>query len=98
MRLGGQPQRFRGLPDVNSHPDGGLCKSECWNSFGKDLVVAPGWQDVVVTFNELFQQPNWGNPRPPSISVDRIRNVEWAVNQGVEFDFVVDDIHFLECT
>jgi hypothetical protein len=85
------------FPDVSSHPDGGLCKSECWNSFGKDLVVGTEWQEVVVTFSELGQQPNWGNPRPPAISVEKIRNIEWAVNQGVEFDVVVDDIHFIEC-
>ena len=85
------------LPDVSSHPDGGVCKSECWNSFGKDLVVGTEWQEVVVTFSELAQQPNWGNPRPPAISIEKIRNIEWAVNQGVEFDVVVDDIHFIEC-
>jgi hypothetical protein len=85
------------LPDVSSHPEGGLCKNECWNSFGKDLVVGAEWQEVVVTWHELSQQPNWGNPRPPAITVGKIRNIEWAVNQGVEFDVVVDDIHFVEC-
>jgi hypothetical protein len=85
------------LPDVSSHPNGGLCKSECWNSFGKDLIVGPDWRRVVVTWNELGQQPNWGNPRPPAISVDKIRNIEWAVNQGVDFDVEVDDIHFVVC-
>jgi hypothetical protein len=85
------------LPDVSSHPDGGLCTSECWNSFGKYLVVGPEWQEVVVTWSELGQEPNWGNPRPPAITVAKIRNIEWAVSQGVEFDIVVDDIHFIEC-
>jgi hypothetical protein len=85
------------LPDVNTHPDGGACKGTCWNSFGKDLVVGPDWQDVVVTWGELSQQPDWGNPRPPAVTTTKIKNVEWAVNQGVEFDVFLDDIHFVVC-
>jgi hypothetical protein len=85
------------LPDVNTVPDGGACKSTCWNSFGKDLVVGPDWQDVVVLWGDLAQQPDWGNPRPPSVTTSQIKNVEWAVNQGVEFDVAVDDVHFVEC-
>jgi len=85
------------LPDVNSHPDGGLCKTDCWNSFGKDFTVGTGWQEVVVLFSELAQQPGWGNPRPPSVTTSKLKNIEWAVNQGVDFDFFVDDIRFIEC-
>jgi hypothetical protein len=85
------------LPDVSTIPDGGLCKTSCWNSFGKDLVVGTEWQDVTVTWGELSQQPGWGNPRPPSVSSGKLKNIEWAVHQGVEFDFSVDDIRFVEC-
>jgi hypothetical protein len=85
------------LPDVSTHPEGGVCTAGCWNSFGKDLVVGAEWQDVVVTWNELGQQPNWGDPRPPAITVGKIKNIEWAVNQGVEFDVFVDDVRFVEC-
>ncbi len=85
------------LPDVSSIPDGGLCKTACWNSFGKELIVGPEWQDVVVTWSELSQQPDWGEPRPPAVTVGKIKNIEWAVNQGVEFDLVIDDVHFIEC-
>jgi hypothetical protein len=85
------------LPDVNTVPEGGVCKTTCWNSFGKDLSVGADWQDVVVTWGDLAQQPDWGNPRPPGITTTQIKNVEWAVSQGVEFDVTVDDIHFVEC-
>jgi endoglucanase len=85
------------LPDVSTHPEGGVCSTGCWNSFGKDLVVGPEWQDVEVTWNELSQQPNWGDPRPKTITVGKIKNIEWAVNQGVEFDVFVDDVRFIEC-
>jgi hypothetical protein len=85
------------LPDVSTHPDGGVCGTTCWNSFGKDFVVGPEWQDIVVTWSELSQEPNWGEPRPPAITVSKLKNIEWAVNKGVEFDLVVDDIRFVEC-
>ncbi|HEX6277133.1 MAG TPA: hypothetical protein VFZ53_29030 [Polyangiaceae bacterium] len=85
------------VPDVSTIPDGGLCGTTCWNSFGKDLVVGPEWQDVTVTWTELAQQPGWGNPRPPSVTVGKVKNIEWAVNQGVEFDVVIDDVRFVEC-
>jgi hypothetical protein len=29
--------------------------------------------------------------------VGKIKNIEWAVKQGVEFDLLVDDIRFVEC-
>jgi endoglucanase len=85
------------LPDVSSHPEGGVCTTGCWNSFGKDLVVGAEWQDVVVTWNELGQLPNWGDPRPPTITAGKIKNIEWAVSQGVDFDVFVDDVRFVEC-
>lgn len=85
------------LPDVNTVPDGGVCKTTCWNSFGKDLTVGPEWQDIVVLWSDLAQQPDWGSPRPPAVTTTQIKNVEWAVNQGVDFDIAVDDVHFVEC-
>jgi hypothetical protein len=85
------------LPDASSHPDGGLCKAQCWNSFGKELVLSADWQDVSLMWSELTQQPDWGEPRPPSIDPKKLRNVEWSVYPGVEFDVMIDDIHFLEC-
>jgi hypothetical protein len=85
------------LPDAASHPDGGQCKAQCWNSFGKELILTTEWQDVSLMWSELQQQPDWGDPRPPGIDATKLRNVEWAVYPGVEFDVMIDDIHFLEC-
>jgi len=84
------------LPDASTHPDAGVC-SACWNAFGKDLVVSTEWQEMTLPWSELTQQPDWGAPRPPSITPAKLHNIEWAVPQGVEFDFVVDDIRFIEC-
>jgi len=85
------------LPDASSHPDGGLCKAECWNSFGKELMVGTNWELVTLLWSDLAQQPDWGIPRPDSITPSKIKNVEWAVYPGVEFDISVDDLHFIEC-
>jgi hypothetical protein len=84
------------LPDAASLPEGGLCK-ECWNSFGKELILTSEWQDVALQWSELTQQPDWGVPRPPQINPAKLKNAEWSLYPGVEFDFNVDDVHFLEC-
>lgn len=85
------------LPDAASHPDGGQCKTQCWNAFGKELILGTEWQDVSLMWSELTQQPDWGDPRPPLIDTKKLHNVEWSVYPGVEFDVTIDDIHFLEC-
>lgn len=84
------------LPDVNTHPDGGVCQ-DCWNAFGKDLELTDQWQTVQVLFEQLEQQPSWGKPRPSTITSSKIKNVEWAVDKGTSFDFWLDDIQFLDC-
>ncbi len=85
------------VPDVASLPEGGLCKAQCWNSFGKELILTTDWQDVTFMWSELTQQPDWGEPRPPIVDASKIKNVEWSVYAGVEFDFMLDDVHFIEC-
>jgi hypothetical protein len=84
------------VPDEGSLPEGGVCK-ECWNSFGKELILTTEWQDVALTWSELTQQPDWGSPRPLQINPAKVKNVEWSLYPGVEFDFTLDDVHFLEC-
>ncbi|HEY3497095.1 MAG TPA: carbohydrate binding domain-containing protein [Polyangiaceae bacterium] len=85
------------IPDTASHPDGGQCKKECWNSFGKELIVGTEWQDVVLMWSDLKQQPDWGDTRPPAITPGKLRDAEWTVYPGQEFDFWVDEIRFVEC-
>lgn len=85
------------MSDAASHPEGGQCSKECWNSFGKELVVGPEWQSVTLMWSDLAQQPDWGIPRPPLITASKIRDLEWTIYPSPEFDFWVDDIHFVEC-
>jgi hypothetical protein len=85
------------LPDAASHPEGGQCSKECWNAFGKELIVGTEWQSVTLMWSELTQQPDWGIPRPPAITPGKLKDIEWTVYPGQTFDFWVDDIHFVEC-
>jgi hypothetical protein len=85
------------VPDVASHPDGGQCTKECWNSFGKELIVGTEWQEVALLWDDLTQQPDWGVPRPPAITPGKLKEASWTLYPGAEFDFWLDDIHFLEC-
>jgi len=88
--------RFK-VHDVNTHPDGAVCTSSCWNAFGKNIELTGEWQSLELSFAELRQQDGWGSPRPPSITPSKIKDVEWAVDQGTTYDFWVDDVKFLAC-
>jgi hypothetical protein len=88
--------RFKVL-DIASHPDGGLCTKECWNAFGKTVELTGDWQTVDLGFADLTQYEGWGSPRPPSLTTSKVKHLEWAVDQGVDFDFWVDDVKLLVC-
>ncbi|MFZ5890521.1 MAG: hypothetical protein ACOY0T_05575 [Myxococcota bacterium] len=88
--------RFK-ITDANSDPEGGLCKVQCWNSFGKELIVGPEWQHVELMWSDLKQQPDWGDVRPPTITQSKIKALQWSIYSGQAFDIWIDDIRFLEC-
>jgi Carbohydrate binding domain (family 11) len=81
--------------DVNTHPDGGVCKS-CWNHFGKDLELTNEWKDYKVSFAELAQIPGWGD-RYPTLTTSKVIAFYWAIGPGQAFDLWVDDVRFTEC-
>jgi hypothetical protein len=87
--------RFK-LHDVNTHPDGAVCK-ECWNAFGKTLELTGDWQSFEIPFADLHQLDGWGSPRVPSLTPSKVKNVEFAVDQGETFDFWVDEVRLLTC-
>jgi hypothetical protein len=99
FKIKGTPKgfvRFK-LHDVNTHPDGGICGNQCWNGFGKTLELTGDWQSIELSFAELRQIEGWGAPRPPSVTPSKVKNFEWAVDQGETFDFWVDDVRLLSC-
>jgi len=86
------------IADVNTHPDGKVCKDGCYNDFGKDLNLSHDWQEFKVSFAELKQQDGWGDPRPPSITPGKLVQIAWHLSTpGADFDLWLDDIRFLDC-
>jgi endoglucanase len=87
--------RFK-IPDQNTHPDAGVC-TQCWNSFGKTLELTGDWQTIELAFADLRQIDGWGSPRPASLLTSKVKDLEWAVDQGTKYDFWVDDVQLLTC-
>lgn len=83
--------------DSNTHPDGGKCTKECWNAFGRELILGTDWRDVTLMWSELTQQSDWGDPRPPMIEPKQLKDIEWQIWPGNDFDIWIDDLHFIEC-
>jgi endoglucanase len=86
------------VADVNTHPDGLVCKEACYNDFGRDLTFSHDWQEYQVSFAELRQQDGWGDPRPPAITPSKLVQVAWHfMTPGSEFDLYLDDVRFVDC-
>jgi hypothetical protein len=86
------------VADVNTHPDGRVCKDGCYNDFGKDFNFSHDWQEYKASFVELKQQDGWGDPRPPSITPGQLVQIAWQVTTpGADFDLWIDDVRFLDC-
>jgi hypothetical protein len=87
--------RFK-IGDINTHQDAGLCKS-CWNHFGQDITLTEQWQEYKVLFSETKQADGWGEPRPATITTDKLWNLDFSVGPGATYDVWVDDVRFLAC-
>ncbi len=86
------------VADVNTHPDGQVCKEGCYNDFGKEFTFTNDWQEYQVSFAEMKQQEGWGDPRPPAITPNKLVQIAWHVmTKGVDFDLYLDDVRFLDC-
>jgi hypothetical protein len=84
------------LADVNTDPDGKVCKDKCYNHFGSDITLTDKWTKFTILFSAMTQQPGWGEPRPPSIDVSKLYGMQWAESTaGASFDVWVDDIQFV---
>jgi hypothetical protein len=81
--------------DVNTHPDGGVCKS-CWNHFGKDIPLTTDWQEFKVTFADMKQEAGWGDP-VPAITPSKLVSINWSIGPSGAFDLWIDDLQFIVC-
>ncbi len=86
--------RFK-VSDINTHPDGGVCKS-CWNHFGTNIDLTPDWKEYKVTFAAMKQEAGWGD-RFPAITPSKLFSINWSVGPGQAFDVWIDDVKFLDC-
>jgi len=84
------------VPDVNTTPDGGVCK-ECFNDFGANVELTPLWRKYTFSFDMLKQERGWGEPRP-HIAPSKIYELQWQIKtRNVDFDVWIDDIRFVGC-
>jgi endoglucanase len=88
--------RFK-IGDVNTHKDGKVCTTACWNHFGKELTFTPQWREYMVLFSEASQEPGWGDPRPSAVTPGKLVSIDWSIGTGQSFDLWVDDLSFLTC-
>jgi endoglucanase len=86
--------RFK-VGDVNTVPEGGICK-DCYNDFGRDIVVTEEWSEFSTKFSEMKQEPYWGEPRS-AIDQTRIYQLQWQVKDRNPFDIWVDDVRLFGC-
>jgi len=87
--------RFK-TPDLNTDPSGDRC-SDCYNDFGADIYLSERWERYTVLFEELEQQPGWGD-RAPHVATGGILAVQWQfTTAGADFDFAFDDVVLVGC-
>ena len=68
-----------------------------WNHFGKDITLSEEWAEYVIPFSELKQADGWGDPRPPSVTPEKLYNLDWSIGPGATFEIWIDDVKFHEC-
>jgi hypothetical protein len=88
--------RFK-IGDVNTHMDGHVCSKACWNHFGKNLILTSEWKEYKVSFSEARQEPDWGDPRPESVTPSKLVSIDWSIGTGQTYDIWVDDLAFTQC-
>lgn len=90
-----QKVRFK-IGDVNTHQDAGVCK-DCWNHFGKDMMLKENWQEYTLFFKELEQADGWGDPRPPELSTTQLYSLDFSIDKGQTFSLWVDELELINC-
>jgi hypothetical protein len=79
------------LPDVNTFPEGGRCKT-CYNSFGNDFALTTEWREYCFTFDSMTQSKGWGD-QVPKLTPTLVFGIQWQFfKHGTEFDLWLDDV------
>ena len=87
--------RFK-TPDVNTDPAGDRC-TDCYNDFGVDLYLSESWERYTIPFDQLQQQPGWGD-RAPHVATGGIMAVQFQFfTPGATYDLGFDDVELVGC-
>jgi endoglucanase len=81
--------------DVNTVPEGGVCK-ECYNDFGRDILLTNEWSEITAPFFEMKQEPYWGESQPGLVKT-HVYQVQFQVVARGTFDVWVDDVSLTGC-
>ncbi len=81
--------------DVNTVPEGGMCK-QCYNDFGRDVLLTDEWTEIRAPFFEMKQEPYWGEPQPGLVAT-HVYQVQFQVVSRGTFDVWVDDVSLFGC-
>ena len=64
------------VPDVNTDPEGGVCKepnNECFNDFGYDLNLTTDCKQYIFPWKSMRQMPGWGPAQAQDHAVAHLR-------------------------
>lgn len=92
------------LPDRNSAPEARVCDDApagclencCFDHYGIDISIGSEWALHRHRFDELDKIDNNGPPGP--FDPTYVREIDFRVAAGTDFEFFVDDIAFLACS
>jgi hypothetical protein len=74
-----------------------VCGS-CWNHFGKDITFTSEWKEYQILFSEMKQREGWGDPRPATITPDKLYSFDFSfIEPGRKIELFIDNMQFLEC-
>lgn len=80
-------------PDTTPKENGGKCREECWDSYGKLVRIKEGWNHYQIRWNQL-QQEGWGTDA--RFDLERLMNINFsAKTSALPADVWIDDLRFL---
>ncbi|HTV21411.1 MAG TPA: serine hydrolase domain-containing protein [Polyangiaceae bacterium] len=82
------------VPDVNTTPEGGVCK-QCYNNFGAGFALTASWQEHCFRFDELTQVGRWGEALP-AVVPEKVYALSWSTHEpNAAYDLWVDDVRLV---
>lgn len=80
------------LQNAQTHPDGGICGTGCWDAFGIDFTLTTAWAEYTIPFSAVSQQ-GWGFD-PGAFNPSVLYNLETRHNKNLVYDVWLDDFIF----